>query len=82
MYIYIFVLAMRDIFCAAVLCGCFENAKEAQGCKHRVDTYQLARVAALPCGDGQFQQVDVQHTHIVCMIRRWLQVWENGAFDC
>lgn len=35
------------------------------------NTYQLARFAALPCGNGQLQQVNVQHTHIVCVMYRW-----------
>lgn len=39
--------------------------------KQMAITYQLARVAALPRGNGQLQQVDVQHTHIVCVMQMW-----------
>lgn len=33
-------------------------------------TNQFACVAALPCGDGELQQVNVQNTHIVCVMQR------------
>lgn len=35
-----------------------------------VNTHQLASVTALPCGDGELQQVNVQNAHIVYITYR------------
>lgn len=52
------------------------NVKETQvQCKQAASTHQFARIAAFPCGDGEFQQVDVQDTHIVCETQRHMVVF-------
>lgn len=43
------------------------RVKETKVSKHTVGTHQLSRITAFPCGDGELQQVNVQHTHVVCV---------------
>lgn len=43
------------------------RVKETKVSKHTVGTHQLSRITAFPCSDGELQQVNVQHTHVVCV---------------